>query len=141
MKLQNKITGIVLTKYTIRALEGVDADKGNERIVLIDDETHNKWTYYTLAEFNKHWEDYEEKVSIRCGRSSELVIVNIRATNVEEAERIEEKIEALKRLKDNGFEFTGWKRDAEYCGDFTITATDQTSCDDKDLNLLFGGEE
>ena len=61
MKLQNKKTGRVLTKYTIRALEGVDADKGNERIVLIDDETHDKWTYYTLAQFNEEWEDYEEQ--------------------------------------------------------------------------------
>ena len=60
MKLRNKITGRVLTKYSIRTLEGVDADKGTERIVLIDDETNDKWYYDTLAEFNAWWEDYEE---------------------------------------------------------------------------------
>lgn len=59
----------------------------------------------------------------------------------EEAEKAVEKLKAWKRLKDNGFKFDGWKRDERYCGDFTITATDQTSCDDEDLDLLFGGEE
>lgn len=59
----------------------------------------------------------------------------------EEAEKAVEKLKAWKRLRDKGFEFTGWKRDEKYYGDFTITAADQTSCDDKDLDLLFGGEE
>ena len=59
----------------------------------------------------------------------------------EEAEKAVEKLKAWKRLKDNGFEFTGWNRHPDYLGDFRITANDEWTCDDKDLNLIFGGEE
>lgn len=59
----------------------------------------------------------------------------------EEAKKVVEKLKAWQRLKDNWFRFTGWKRDEKYRGDFTMTATDQISCDDKDLDLLFGGGE
>lgn len=59
----------------------------------------------------------------------------------EEAEKAVEKLKAWKRLKDNGLKFECWKRDKNYWGDFYITAEDQTSCDDMDLDLLFGGEE
>ena len=163
MKLQSKHTGRVLTKYTIRALEGVDADKGNEKIVLIDDESHDKWAYYTLAAFNDEWEDYEDyeepkpknfwyvdDFEIWCGSVGlyyipgyieKLKEIGNYFETKEEAEKAVEKLKALKRLKDNGFKFEGWKRDEKFCGDFTITAADQTSCDDEDLDLLFGGDE
>ena len=163
MKLRNKKTGRVLTKYSIRTLEGVDADKGTERIVLIDDEANDKWYYDTLAEFNAWWEDYEEDkdhyyigmfgtvdIVESLGFTSDFIddkivpqlkeIGNYFDTE-EDAKKIVEKLKALKRLKDNGFKFEGWKRDEKYCGDFTIYATDQTSCDYKDLDLLFGGEK
>ena len=59
----------------------------------------------------------------------------------EEAETAVEKLKAWKRLRDNGFEFTGWDRHPDFPGDFRITASDEYTCDDKDLDLLFGGDE
>lgn len=113
--------------------------------------------YDNLKTFANDWEDYEEPKTfwyIRC--SGEVYedesdsstehgekhkqIGNYFGTE-EQAEKAVERLRAWKRLKDNGFEFTGWDRHPDYPGDFRITASDEWTCDDKDLNLLFGGEE
>ena len=115
-----------------------------EIVVEVENENvYSKHYYKTFAEFNEDWEDAKEpKGIINIGQgllNSKTVCIEM-ATE-EEAEKLIEELKALNRLKNNGFEFTGWKRDEKYYGDFTITASDQTSCDDKDLDLLFGGEE
>lgn len=102
--------------------------------------------YNSIKDFTDHWEDYEEPkeyieyIGLKM-EDYDRTTVEIQYQTKEEAEKAVEKLKAWKRLKDNGFKFEGWKRDERYCGDFTITATDQTSCDDKDLELLFGDEE
>lgn len=138
MKLRNKKTGEVIEvcKVNPEPFEALD------------------FTCNSLAELNEEWEDYEEPEiiwyinlsGVACCATKENYwgdckeIGNYFGTR-EEAEKAVEKLKAWKRLKDNGFKFEGWKRDEKYWGDFTITATDQISCDDKDLDLLFGGEE
>lgn len=96
--------------------------------------------YDTLDALMQEWEDYKEPKGIQ-GFTTQDEDIIIRMGSIEEAEKAVEKLKAWTRLKEKCFKFEGWKRDDRYCGDFTITATDQTSCDDKDLDLLFGGKE
>lgn len=112
--------------------------------------------YDSIKDFTDHWEDASEEPEehyfiSNCGevkpekghslhRDQRIKIGNDFESK-EEAEAAVDRLKAWKRLRDKGFEFDGWKRDERYYGDFTITATDQISCDDKDLELLFGGEE
>ena len=71
----------------------------------------------------------------------------------EEAEEAVEKLKAWKRLKDKGFRFKDWFYDVTYVlkdsqqdkegwsNDITINAKCSGKADEKDLDLLFGGEE
>ena len=136
MKLRNKKTGEVVCPHNFELFR----DPNN---IVIGD-----YEYSSLAELNEDWEDYEEPEGWWfIDRAYEPHATNSTLRNLEadrqignyfetkeEAELAVQKLKAWKRLKDNGFEFGGWKRDDRYCGDFTITATDQTSCDDKDLD-------
>ena len=136
MKLRNKKTGEVVCPHNFELFR----DPNN---IVIGD-----YEYSSLAELNEDWEDYEEPEGWWfIDRAYESHATNSTLRNLEadrqignyfetkeEAELAVQKLKAWKRLKDNGFEFGGWKRDDRYCGDFTITATDQTSCDDKDLD-------
>ena len=156
MKLRNKKTGeignLVLNinpnreSYSVLSTENDDTICGN---LVIGD-------YDTISELNEEWEDYKEpKVAYFIDSQGRVCVfsdthvddwteekqIGNKFKTEEEAKKAVEKLKAWQRLKDNGFEFTGWKRDYSYCGDFTITAGDQTWCDDKDLELLFGGEE
>lgn len=143
MKLRNKRTGeignLVLNinpnreSYSVLSTENGDTICGN---IVIGD-------YDTLAQLNEEWEDYEETALEEMIKKLENDFKEYPEewNNLEEAEKAVEKLKAWKRLKDNGFKFEGWERCRLYYGDFTITATDQTSCDNKDLDLLFGGEE
>lgn len=125
-----------------------------------------KYVYHSLTELNAEWEDVPEEpkdfwyigdLMIICGTEGEFTTPDLASftkkdieklkaignyfESKEEAEKAVEKLKAWKRLKDNGFEFTGWDRHPDYPGDFRITASDEWTCDDKDLDLLFGGEE
>lgn len=154
MKLRSKKTG------EIRDVQLGNHNDPSDGIIVVYSENNEPrephQQYSSLAELNEEWEDYEEPkrtwfidttyVSdyidyddnpITDHRYDELGIC---FETKEEAEKAVEKLKAWKRLKDNGFKFTGWERDHMYCGDFTITAIDQTSCDNKDLDLLFGEE-
>lgn len=114
--------------------------------------------YNSLAELNAEWEDYEEPKDywwispldtdvVQCVEDvkDEVDKYNKEIGNYfdtrEEAEKAVEKLKSWKRLKDNGFKFDEWERDKEFSGDYIIKASDYHTCDDKDLNLLFGGEE
>lgn len=58
-----------------------------------------------------------------------------------EAEKAVGKQVILTTLKDSGFKFTGWKRDKNDRDKLIIKATDPTFRDNKDLDLLFSGED
>lgn len=115
-------------------------------------------SYNSLAELNEEWEDYEEPKTFWAiswaGEPEEYDYKNTpeelkdMAQEIgnyfktkEEAEKAVEKLKAWQRLKNNEVKFEGWKRDERYCGDYTIKMTDQSTCDDKDLDLLFSGGE
>ena len=151
MKLRNKKTG------EIGDIAQTSADCIIVYYPIVDGVATNpqkRAIYTSLDQLNEEWEDYEEPKLIYYinyngdvhSESSgydwkyEKAIGNYFETR-EEAKKAVEKLKAWKRLKDNGFKFEGWKRDEKYCGDYTINATDQTSCDDEDLDLLFGGGE
>lgn len=129
MKLQNKETGKIGYLY-VNKDEDYNVLEENGKVLAV---------YATLTEVADEWQDYEEPKGIQDVYNVKSYVYVLMSSE-EEAEKAVEKLKAWQRLKDNGFEFTGWKRDEKYYGDFTITATDQTSCNDKDLDLLFGGE-
>lgn len=157
MKLRNKQTGEI-------GLVHCDATMFSNKIGVFIDNNHidlrNPYKVYnSLAELNAEWEDAPEdqkeyyfisefgkvyslkNIPMDRERISWIKQIGNYFSSREEAEKAVEKLKAWQRLKDNGFEFDGWKQDERYWGDFIITATDQISCDDKDLDLLFGGEE
>lgn len=155
MKLRNKKTGEIINGYV--------RENGAYKIAVFrvsNQKYASKW-YSSLAELNKDWEDYEEPekyfwidvdgfivsndISTK-DVASETFKQNLKSIGNhfetrEEAEKAREKLKAWKRLKDKGFKFGGWNRDENYWGDYTIEAQDYTTCDDKDLGLLFGGGE
>lgn len=125
--------------------------------VLIKNETKDKWhtmDFASIKELTDTLEDYEEPKGIQdvCNVKS---CVFVWMGSEEEAEKAVEKLKALKRLKDNGFKFTGWEDlntldpedsllvnrdvvDGECVSGFRMV--DYSDCI-KDLDLLFGGEE
>ena len=152
MKLRNKRTGDIWEfdgGFSMKATQETAEKAGAKSGSLTCFES-------SIAELNEEWEDYEEpkdfwfiddEGDVEVGGEEyeenldKMKSIGNYFETEEEAKKAVEKLKAWKRLKDNGFKFEGWKRDEYYCGDFTITATDQTSCDDKDLDLLFRGEE
>lgn len=141
MKLSNKKTG----EIKVFALVRVNNDIGDT----------------TLAELNEEWEDYEEPrytywIDTREERivQADLPITDkcleyVRELGLgfeteEEAEKAVEKLKAWKRLKDNGAEFYGWRRNQTGTYELYLRWEDRIprSYEVKnDLNLLFGGEE
>ena len=145
MKLRNKKTG-----------EIIEVDMSCRGGRFIGDNS--------LAELNEEWEDYEEPKKFweidrysRVQESKEptdsiinpywkkrLEIGNYFETK-EEAEKAVEKLKAWKRLKDKGFKFEGltystWDNP---CVEYTVEG-EYLNSDvqvEKDLNLLFGGED
>lgn len=123
--------------------------------------------YKSLKELYDNWEDYEEPKEYwyvgykNIVRNAECVFHSDYADNditekrkeignyfktKEEAERAVEKLKAWKRLRDNGFKFNGYfhTQTRTYTGYiFLKSETPYSSYDDidKDLDLLFGGEE
>ena len=112
------------------------------------------WYYRSLAELSEEWEDYEEPKKFFTiyydGTISEFkdgdddqirdmkAIGNYFVTK-EEAEKAVEKLKAWKRLKDKGFKFDNFVRNAIY-----YKLSDEEIEKDnvlEDLDLLFGGEE
>lgn len=145
MKLQNKKTGeIAEVKSVSFYCEGENGQRYEWSLRKYSDGI-------TLAELNEVWEDYEEpddwfidfngKVVRQPGTHEERKEIGNYFGTKEEAEKAVEKLKAFKRLKDCGFKFVGWERDKQYSGDYHIEAEDYDKCDDKDLDLIFGGEE
>lgn len=107
----------------------------------------------SLAELNEEWEDYEEPkeywyIDIDGERLSDNVeddtvkvmreIGNYFETK-EEAELAVRKLKAWRRLRDKGFRFNDYIRDAIY---YEISDEEiEKDAVREDLDLLFGGEE
>ena len=114
--------------------------------------------YKSIKEFAEEWEDYEEpKEYWYIDTDGEIMFDNVEDDTVkvmreignyfetkEEAEKAVEKLKAWKRLKDKGFRFDGWEwkyQKVRYEFDFTVLSEDGEKEAEKDLDLLFGGEE
>lgn len=139
MKLRNKKTG--------------------EIIILID---HIFDNYNSLAELNEEWEDYEEPKEHyfiteyggvyslneyeglnNVANVDEYKQIGNYFDTLEEAEKAVEKLKAVKRLKDKGFRFNGWRCTGSISFTFDNYYGDgQPKSASDDLDLLFsGGEE
>lgn len=148
MKLRNKKTGKI-TKLDIHCIAGK--------------------VYESLAELNEEWEDvpeepkdkdfwfFDEEGIIRDTKEENWPEESVAAAKEignyfetkEEAEKAVEKLKAWKRLKDKGFRFTDWSCDFKhneimevdvYRPNYVSVYTDGGQLQ-KDLDLLFGGEE
>ena len=143
MKLKNKKTGEIIDVFPHK---------------------HSLLTQFnSLAELNEEWEDYEASKDywylncdgdvIRAVYKSDdlkrsLIAIGNYFETEEEAEQAVEKLKALKRLKDNGFRFTGINDDEDsqelinQCGILCETESNiYHLAKDEDFLLLFGGEE
>ena len=137
MKLRNKKTGeIILTSNLFAA---------NKK---------SRWYYESLKEFNEEWEDYEEQkgwyIDISCTVRPAEPFFGAKNIDIlkqcgnyfetkEEAEKAVEKLKAWKRLKDKGFRFDNFIRDAIYYDLREDMIQDKRVI--KDLELLFRGDE
>ena len=162
MKLRNKKTG------EIADLDHKGLMRSNQRgdIVIWKNDANDFIEYKSLAELNEEWEDYEEdelfyvisaefKSGYECVFKEEYPEIckvakelGISFETEEEAKRAVEKLKAWKRLKDKQFKFYRWNKGSlsknmpnniEFaCDDTKIWAWEDIQ---KDLDLLFGGEE
>lgn len=146
MKLRNKKTGEIISSKELLT---------NEFLIDLFSKDFN----YFNSKINKiqeEWEDYEEPKTAwfidpqgdiqewrnaECDDwSKEKAIGNYFDTQ-EEAEKAVEKLKAWKRLKDKGIRFFNNKIIGEY-GNVSYTLTyPVTTIEEKQLDLLFGGEE
>ena len=115
--------------------------------------------FNSLAELNAEWEDYEEPKEywyidydggILCGESDNssaekmMISMGNHFESLKEADKAVEKLKAWKRLKDKGFRFDEWDENHHNLGiiEFSLSDVEKSVYDfEKDLNLLFGGEE
>lgn len=162
MKLRNKLTGEIPDK--IETIAYIQWSKKIMVVYINNDGERIMKQYDSLEAFNKEWEDAPEEPKpywyidfdgeIDCDNNIDLnrtdsIIGNYFETR-EEAELAVRKLKAWKRLKDKGFEFTGWYGSNRIIH-FRITSLDEEGdclphfVDDdtaNDLDLLFnGGEE
>ena len=162
MKLQNKKTG------EIGDIAQTSADCIIVYYPIVDGVATNpqkRAIYNTLAELNSEWEDYEEPKEFWyiCGfevmpaiegkfstpdlaaftreEITKLEDIGNYFETEEEAEKAVKKQVIWTTLEDSGFKFTGWKRDKNDRDKLIIEATDPMFRVEKDLDLLFGGEE
>lgn len=149
MKLRNKESGEI--GYFCFA------NWNNPVLIIMDKNGVQLAKYNSLVDLNEEWKDYEEpkgkwfisnngQIHNDEGherfREERKLIGNYFETR-EEAERVVEKLKAWKRLKDKGFRFDCWDNaDRVTIHDFVIYCNiEDLDNINKDLDLLFGGEE
>lgn len=160
MKLQNRETGkpvVLRRKIDGRVVEDYDIWINiNDGSVDLDYSVEGRESHYhyeTFEMFKSEWKDYEETALDEMVEKlkSDFEKYPDEWNNLEDAEMIVKRLEALNRLKDKGFEFTGFsegkvkfKLDEEY-SEFTYNGYDE-GCEfyvnrdvDGDLETLFGG--
>jgi hypothetical protein len=148
MKLRNKKTGKLIDI--------------NLSVDMLDEDSITE--YDSLEEFNKEWEDYEDKRYWYIDVDGEIMSkesawfnqsqddIGNKFDTREEAEIAVEKLKAITRLNKCGFKFEGYDdRDRANGGDIVIYAHINIPNNNlleeaqpamlKDLDLLFGGEE
>ncbi len=140
MKLRNKKTGEIID---IKDVFTESDNFPNHYIIRNEWEDYEEPNYHycldgegKIIECHLPDEDYENEKQI--GNYFE---------NKEEAEKAVEKLKAWKRLKDKGFRFKGWN--TAFCeidfdvpdSFYPIDGNMITNETEKDLDLLFGGEE
>ena len=150
MKLRNKKTGEIRNVEIFGDNFLIEAKNYPDDLTII---------IKSLAELNEGWEDYEEPKEYWYINSDSVIyatdygkypdsdllreeIGNYFETK-EEAEQAVEKLKAWKRLKDKGFRFEGWDNtDRSTIHNFSLfVAIEDLENINKDLDLLFGGEE
>ena len=111
--------------------------------------------FNSLAELNAEWEDAPEEPKeywyidydggILCDEfdnsSAEKMMISMgnHFGSLEEAEKAVEKLKAWKRLRSSGFRFIDHTDFDD--GNITIWGKFNKELDERDVNLLFGGEE
>lgn len=167
MKLKNKKTGEIVNDGYVRETHDFQFDGQKHVLAVFKSNGHRppervSGAYKSLAELNAEWEDYEEPKEHwyinengavlkyipddpdgedKAYMKYQEVIGNYFETR-EEAEKAVEKLKAVKRLKDKGFRFDGWKCTGSISFTFDNYYGDgQPMSASDDLNLLFGGEE
>lgn len=159
--LQNKLTreiGCLVRSFEktpekITVVECIDGKRGSK-----------VWYYNSLAELNEEWEDYNELEYWYIDNNGDVLFSDLDGEKIwedlreerkqignyfetrEEAEKAVERLRAWKRLKDKGFRFDGYdvahNSNGDLCGQLFYNAGDYCIEDvEKDLDLLFGGEE
>ena len=148
MKLRNKKTGEI----------GNLAPRGceDERLwVWIDNKSKPEYRYNSLAELNEEWEDYEEPKEHWCITMyggitrikddeepiDDLIEIGNYFNSKEDAYDAWDKLKTWKRLKDKGFRFRNWYWDKNGMHGFINFSIKSANIDEKDIDLLFGGEE
>ena len=135
MKLQNKDSGEIGKLLKLQ-------DNDDDLEVMTDNKCYR---YKTLAEVAKYWEDYEEPKGQIMSIDRDGMIVSIRYSHYEEAEKAIEKLKAWVRLKAKGFRFTGLGVDNYEIDDIKYEMKEPPITHDcqemKDLKLLFGGKD
>lgn len=162
MKLRNKKTGemgnLVLNinpnreSYSVLSTENGDTACGN--LVLAD--------YNSLADLNAEWEDEPEETEYYWyidinGQvkqmkyfgfvwQNRMTEIGNRFETEEEAEKAVEKLKAWQRLKDTGCKPITWRWKQDYPIDacyveVVLKCQFDSGVHDKELDLLFGGEE
>lgn len=155
MKLRNKRTGEiddVSIVHSANKIKGVVEHEDGVQCLFA----------YTLKEFNEEWEDCEDETQYTISDDGEVVpyavdyidegtdkgrksIGNYFKTK-EEAEKAVEKLKAWERMKDTGCKPIAWKWKQDYPNDacyveVVLKCQFDSGVHDKELDLLFGGEE
>lgn len=147
MKLRNKKTGEIIEFDAILPVKDVVGDS----VAHLE--------YDSLAELNEEWEDYEEpkeywfisttgEVHRFEGEDKTYTTGRKQLGNYfetrEEAEKAVEKLKAFANLRKRGLKFDGWDENHHNLGiiEFSFPIVMESVRDfEKDLDLLFGGEE
>ena len=155
MKLRNRKTGEIGTLEVVAPRR----DVADEAIVFDEIGGDILGRASSIAELNAEWEDYEEPKEYwyiyADGGIYKDVQDDVRKDNGckqignyfntrEEAEKAVEKLKAWKRLEDKGFRFDGWDENHHNLGiiEFSFDKVENNVWNfEKDLDLLFGGEE
>ena len=151
MKLRNKKTGEIIDLNKGHICETVSGESIRLRP---DIKLGNSYTYNSLAEFNEYWEDYEEpkgvnEIDVLLNAIDEYrnnhLFDNKYMDRLKILNIAENKLMALKRLKDKGFRFKDWEVKNGHkiffaLNDDSFNAGWLDPEIVKDLDLLFGVE-
>lgn len=164
MRLKNKKTGEIIDDGYVRETHDFQFYGQKHVLAVFKGNGHRppervSGAYESLAELNAEWEDYKEpkeywyidcygEVQAMSGEPKSYIICRKQIGNYfetrEEAEKAVEKLKAWKRLENKGFRFKGcryWDIEDAKVIEYELGSPMIDKQVDKDLELLFGGEE